>query len=164
MKRGPTDCTHEHEYAASKNLYMYSLLSITSLQIILCKGNAILAIMQIIWVLIRLFICSFSSFAPFIPMLRNSLHFFSRWSQSRMRVYCLNPKYFSMVSRMHVAPSEKNMRRLPSMSLFSRRNAMSSLKALSIPTAVSVYCFPSDWMCITVFYSTPEFQTGGARF
>lgn len=48
MKRGPTDCTHEHEYAASKNLYMYSLLSITSLQIILCKGNAILAIMQII--------------------------------------------------------------------------------------------------------------------
>ena len=63
MKRGPTDCTHEHEYAASKTLYMYSLLSITSLQIILCKGNAILAIMQIIWVLIRLFICSFSSFA-----------------------------------------------------------------------------------------------------
>lgn len=48
MKRGPTDCTHEHEYAASKNLYMYSLLSITSLQIILCKGNTIPAIKQII--------------------------------------------------------------------------------------------------------------------
>ena len=42
------DCTHEH-MLASNTLYMYSLLSITSLQIILCKGNTILLIKQIFY-------------------------------------------------------------------------------------------------------------------
>src|SRR5258708_39804751 len=101
-----------------------------------------------------------------MAILKRSLHFFSRWNQSKMILKGRKLNMSEIAERRSRAPSVKNTRDPGLQSIpFDRRNASTIVIICETVAVFNVYVFDSlFWMCATVLFTISLFSLAGEPF